>query len=170
MFCGSFVCQSRICPCTVGFCIALCVVSALNSPAIQSKACISIAKYKHWPVFWKPWWNYFQINFIENKNEMRKKWKYSDFSKKKALLFVFSFLKCTLYLRVNRCELCMDQISDPALTLSISWGKGPHLFRFGKGRGMCVMDWEWQIHAESSSNSHAQPETWLASVVPSSVT
>ena len=35
-----------------GFCIALCVVSALNSWAIQSKACISAPKYKRSPFYW----------------------------------------------------------------------------------------------------------------------
>ncbi len=35
----------------LGFCVGLCVVSALNSEAVQSKACISTAKYEHSPFF-----------------------------------------------------------------------------------------------------------------------
>ena len=38
------------CP-SVGFCIALCVVSVLNSQALQSEVCICVAKYKHLPFF-----------------------------------------------------------------------------------------------------------------------
>ena len=66
LFCSSFVFQSEIflfpvlgfqkhvclvtsCCCSVGFCIALCVVLAMNSWAIQNKACISVAKCEHSP-------------------------------------------------------------------------------------------------------------------------
>ena len=40
--------------CSVSFCVALSVVLALNSQAIQSKACVSAVKYEHSPFFWKP--------------------------------------------------------------------------------------------------------------------
>ena len=36
---------------SVGYCIALCVVSALNSRAIQSQACISATDYKVVAIF-----------------------------------------------------------------------------------------------------------------------
>ena len=55
------------CCCSIRFCIALCVVLALNSWAVQSKACISAAKYDCSLFFWKLWWNDFQIIFTENK-------------------------------------------------------------------------------------------------------
>ena len=58
----------------VSFCTAVCVVSALNFQAIPSKACISTARYKCSPFFWKLCWNYFQIIFAENET----KWKRSD--------------------------------------------------------------------------------------------
>ena len=44
----------------------LCVVSALNSWAIRSEACISTGKYKCLPFFCEPCGNYFEIIFIEN--------------------------------------------------------------------------------------------------------
>ena len=62
---ATFQCHS------VGFCIVLCVVLALNSLAVQSRACISVAKYEHSPFFWKPCQNCFQIIFTEN--EIRQK-------------------------------------------------------------------------------------------------
>ena len=46
---------------SVGFCIALCVVSVLNSWAVQTEACIFTAEYEYSPCFWKPCWNYFHI-------------------------------------------------------------------------------------------------------------
>ena len=36
------------------FSIVLCLVLALNSWAVESKVCISAAKYEHSPFFWKP--------------------------------------------------------------------------------------------------------------------
>ena len=39
----SCVCLATFCCCSVGFCIALSIVSALNSPATQSEHCISTA-------------------------------------------------------------------------------------------------------------------------------
>ena len=66
---------------SVSFCIVLCVVLALNSQAIQSKACISVAKHEHSPFFWKVCQNCFQIIFTEN--EMR--WKRTDGESAKAV-------------------------------------------------------------------------------------
>ena len=58
VFSGMCVCLTTSRCHSVGFCIALCVVLALNSPPIPSKACIWAAKYKHSPFFWEPCWNY----------------------------------------------------------------------------------------------------------------
>ena len=51
---------------SISFCTVLCVVSALNSWAIRSEACISTGKYKCLPFFCEPCGNYFEITFIEN--------------------------------------------------------------------------------------------------------
>ena len=56
------------------FHIVLCVVSALNSWAIQSEAFISPAKYQYLPFFLKPSWNYFQVSFTKSKV----KWKRNE--------------------------------------------------------------------------------------------
>ena len=68
--------------CSLGLCIALCVVLALNSWADQREACISVTKYDlplHF--LWKLCWNYFQTIFTENKL----KWKRSDGRSTKAV-------------------------------------------------------------------------------------
>ena len=56
----------------VSFCMALCVVLALNSLAIQSKACVFTAKCEHLPFFFKLCGNYFQIIFTENKMKQKR--------------------------------------------------------------------------------------------------
>ena len=61
---------ATFCCCSVGFCIALSVVSTPNSWAIQSEACIYVTKYKHSPFLWKPCWNCFHWE----QNEMERKW------------------------------------------------------------------------------------------------
>ena len=69
-------CVSLATPCchTFGFCIAPCVVSALNCRAIRSEACIFAAKYQHSPFFWKSCWNCFEIIFTGTKwNEKERK-------------------------------------------------------------------------------------------------
>ena len=53
VFCGACVSLTTSPCCSVGLCTMRCVISALNSWASQSKACISAAKYKCSPLFWK---------------------------------------------------------------------------------------------------------------------
>ena len=52
-FGGACVCLTISRFCRVGFCSALCVFLALNYQAIQSKVCISAAKYEHLSFFEK---------------------------------------------------------------------------------------------------------------------
>ena len=60
--------------CRVGCCIALCVVSALNSWAIQSQACISAADYKVVTIFLESVLKIiFRLFFTENKMKWNKK-------------------------------------------------------------------------------------------------
>ena len=54
------------------FCVALCIVSALNSRAIQSEDCISAANHECWTFFWKLRLNYFLIVFTENKMKRKR--------------------------------------------------------------------------------------------------
>ena len=54
---------------SVGFCIELCVVSALNSRAIQSEACISAAKYERSSFFSG---SRAEISFTENKMKRKR--------------------------------------------------------------------------------------------------
>ena len=62
-------------PChSVGFCIVLCIVSALNSQAIQSEACISAAEYKHLPFFLEAVLKCLGDYFPWEQNQMEKKW------------------------------------------------------------------------------------------------
>ena len=78
VFGGTCVSLTSSHSCSFSFCVGLSVVLALNSQAIQIKACISAAKYEHSPFFWKLCWNYFQIIFTENKRNREKKLKYSN--------------------------------------------------------------------------------------------
>ena len=86
MFCSLFVFQSGICPVLdfrwylckvsclchrVGFCIVLCIVSALNSLAIQTRLIFPLQKYEPLPFFLKQCGNYFQVIFTSDKM----KWK-----------------------------------------------------------------------------------------------
>ena len=57
---------------SASFCIAICVVWALNSRAVQSEACISTAKYKRLPFFWKPCGHFLGIVFTENKMKQKR--------------------------------------------------------------------------------------------------
>ena len=65
---ATFQCHS------VGFCIVLCVVLALNSLAVQSRACISVAKYEHSPFFWKPCQKKKSDYFHWERNQTEKNW------------------------------------------------------------------------------------------------
>ena len=71
VFGGTCVSLVTFCSHSVSSCIALCVVVALNSQAIQREACISTAKYEPLPFFRKPCWNYFQIIFTEKIKQKR---------------------------------------------------------------------------------------------------
>ena len=72
-------------------CMALCVVSALNSQAIQSEAYSSTAKYECWPFFWKPCWNYIHWE----QNEMgRKKKTTVTFKKRRVFSVLLSVCEC----------------------------------------------------------------------------
>ena len=111
MLYSSFVYQSKICPVlgfrwdmcksvtshcrSVGFCIVLCVVSTLNSLAIQSKACISTAKYKHSPFLWKLCWNCFLIIFSENtKKQKRTENTLHTLSRNTTMLLFYVYFTC----------------------------------------------------------------------------
>ena len=88
---------------SVGSCIALCVVSALNSWAIQSQACISAADYKVVAIFLE---SVLKIIFTENKMKWNKKWKYSN-CPRLPFFFPFFFFKVYsyLYVSINRSAL-----------------------------------------------------------------
>ena len=58
---------------SVGFCIALCVVSTQNFRVVQSKACISAAKYKHLSGV-EAMLKWFSDHFHWEENEMEKTW------------------------------------------------------------------------------------------------
>ena len=113
MLYSSFVYQSKICPVlgfrwdmcksvtshcrSVGFCIVLCVVSTLNSLAIQSKACISTAKYKHSPFLWKLCWNCFLIIFSENTKKQKRTentLNALNFSRNTTMLLFYVYFTC----------------------------------------------------------------------------
>ena len=83
MFCGSFVFQFGICPVLILYlqisrplaavvsvsALSFCVVSALNSRAIQSEACISAAKYERSSFFSG---SRAEISFTENKMKRKR--------------------------------------------------------------------------------------------------
>ena len=115
-FGGTCVCLTSS-PCySIGFCIDLCVVLALNSQALQSEACISIANYERSPFFWKLSWNNFQIIFTEN--EMKQKRKENTltslkvfFKLESVLLFVF---ECKQVCIALQCELLYCELFLPS--------------------------------------------------------
>ena len=115
---------------SVCFCIELCVVSALNSWANQSEACISAAKSESLPFFWKPFGNYFQIIFTENK--IRWKINENNFSIKKIknLSVLFCALTCKQVCKRKTiiigstscwCVLCIVLLSECATCFCVGF-------------------------------------------------
>ena len=105
------MCVTNSHTCSVGFCIALCVVPALKFWAVQSEACSSTAEYECTSFLRKLCWNYFEIVFTENKLKRKRNENTLSFLKKKKKrpyknnnIKVFSYL----YLSVNRSAWCWE--------------------------------------------------------------
>ena len=111
--------------CSVGICIALCVALHWFSRAIQSSAYISGAKYEHSPFFWKLCWNYFQIIFDWEQNQMENKWKYSNFSIKTTTNKQKNFKQIVnILLPVFQCKQVWAMWLCWSWTVKTSWFQG----------------------------------------------
>ena len=116
------MCVTNSHTCSVGFCIALCVVPALKFWAVQSEACSSTAEYECTSFLRKLCWNYFEIVFTENKLKRKRNENTLSFSKKKrkehwgVLLSVLECKQVCLMLRVCAAVLllvCFRQQHTP---------------------------------------------------------